>query len=69
MTTTRKTKCPRCGSASIPIVYGFPSGGLFEEADRGELALGGCMVEEGQPTRRCVGVDCGIEFGAVVSRG
>ncbi len=57
---TRNSSCPRCGSASIPIVYGLPSGELFEAADRVEVALGGCEIQEA--TRRCVGVDCGLEF-------
>ncbi len=57
---TKSPTCPRCGSASIPIVYGLPSGELFEAADRGEVALGGCEIQAA--TRQCVGVDCGLEF-------
>jgi hypothetical protein len=60
--TVQSTTCPRCGAASVPIVYGLPSYDLFDAADRGEVALGGCMVEDDQPTRACRGVDCGLEF-------
>lgn len=55
--------CPRCGSAAREIVYGLPSLELFEAADRGEVALGGCGVVEDAPAFRCGGVDCGLEFG------
>jgi hypothetical protein len=61
---TTTTACPRCGSRSIPIVYGLPGMELFEAADRGEVALGGCVIEDGAPEWRCRGVDCGLEFGA-----
>lgn len=37
--------CPRCGERNpLRIVYGLPSGAAFEAAERGEFALGGCVV-------------------------
>ena len=37
--------CPQCGSSNfIPIIYGKPSLGLFERAERGEVVLGGCIL-------------------------
>lgn len=45
--------CTHCGGVTLPIAYGYPGPGLFAAAERGEVALGGCMVSEGQPTRRC----------------
>ncbi len=49
--------CPACGSTdAIPIVYGFPGSALAEASMRGEVVLGGCMVQEGNPAwccRRC----------------
>ena len=37
--------CPYCGSDRvIPIVYGYPSMETFEEADKGNIKLGGCVV-------------------------
>jgi hypothetical protein len=44
-TPKKAPACPGCGaSTTIPIVYGFPSGKTFEAADRGELAIGGCVI-------------------------
>ena len=57
---TRRHPCPQCGAASIKIVYGMPDQSLFERAERGEVALGGCMVFDDQPTRHCS--SCGHEF-------
>jgi len=47
--------CPRCGVGRvIPIVYGYPGQGMFEQAQRGEIALGGCVIMPGQPhTTEC----------------
>ena len=42
---------------TVPIVYGMPGTNLMARAERGEVALGGCMV--GPPGRRCVA--CGLE--------
>jgi hypothetical protein len=36
-----------------PFVYGFPSGELFDLADAGKVILGGCGVNEYQPTYYC----------------
>ena len=54
--------CPRCGSESVPIVYGMPGFEDFEAADRGGLALGGCIVMDDQPTHRCTNEECGTSF-------
>lgn len=49
--------CPSCSSLStIPIVYGKPTFELQQAATRGLVELGGCMVESGNATRRCL--DC-----------
>lgn len=47
--------CPRCGVGRvIPIVYGYPGPGMFEQARRGEISLGGCVIMPGQPhTTEC----------------
>ena len=56
-----KPRCPRCGSDStVRIVYGMPVYATFEAAQRGEVALGGCVVQPGQPTRACK--SCGARF-------
>ena len=37
------TECPDCGSHSfVRICYGFPGPGMLEQAQRGEIVMGGC---------------------------
>ena len=39
------TVCPACGAgAPLRIAYGYPTGDMFEASQRGELALGGCVI-------------------------
>jgi hypothetical protein len=46
--------CPRCGSLDvIPIRYGEPSAETEWRSEEEEVALGGCIVMEGQPTHIC----------------
>jgi hypothetical protein len=46
--------CPRCGSADVlRIVYGYPTPEAFEAADRGDIALGGCVIGEESPAYEC----------------
>jgi hypothetical protein len=57
----KRAKCPRCGSSdAVPIVYGYPDGDLFEQAQRGEVAIGGCVIMGDDPTHRCRA--CGHAF-------
>lgn len=35
---------------AVPIAYGYPSSELFEAAERGEVVLGGCVIEVDSPT-------------------
>ena len=37
----------------VPIVWGMPDEELFESADRGEVALGGCIVTGEDPHYEC----------------
>ncbi len=40
-----KCICPKCKSENIvPIMYGYPSNEAFEEAEKGNLKLGGCEI-------------------------
>ena len=56
--------CPGCGSDRVvPIVYGLPEPALEREAQRGEVELGGCVVEPGLPVHRCL--ECELGFGAL----
>lgn len=56
--------CPRCGGVTKPVVCGYPSGELFEQADRGEVFLGGCCPPVGPAGSTCTecGHDTGSEF-------
>ena len=48
-----KQKCEKCGAPLIPIVYGYPSGKMFRDAERGKIALGGCVVMGNDPRLKC----------------
>lgn len=56
--------CPRCGGVTKPVVYGYPSGELLDQADRGEVFLGGCCPPVGPAGSRCTacGHNTGSEF-------
>jgi len=65
MMTTNPTppRCPKCHSLRVvEIAYGMPAVELRESAERGEVALGGCVVGRpgGDPDRRCR--SCGHEW-------
>ncbi len=48
-------KCPFCGKDTVrPIGYGYPSWETREMAKRGELVLGGCVVDEFAPRWSCI---------------
>lgn len=52
----RSLKCPTCGAPTLPIIYGMPDSELFEQAERGEVVLGGCCLPMGdQANRVCTG--------------
>ena len=55
----RSATCPRCGSTSVPILYGYPDEAAFRAADAGLVALGGCIIDDGV-NRRCA--QCHHEF-------
>jgi hypothetical protein len=54
-------KCSNCGSKDIlPIVYGLPAPETFEEAEKGLIKLGGCVIFDNDPSWECN--DCGVQF-------
>jgi hypothetical protein len=54
-------ECPDCHSADVvPILYGYPSAAAYDAAARGELLLGGCILEPTNP--RCSCRSCGRRF-------
>ena len=43
--------CPAClEGTGVPIVFGYPSGEVFDDADAGRIVLGGCVIG-GNPDR------------------
>ena len=55
--------CTSCGDEDpLPIAYGFPppDSPLMAAAERGEVALGGCLIRDDAPEWRCRG--CGAEW-------
>ncbi len=55
--------CPSCGQEeSIPLLWGLPDPKAMDLAERGLVALGGCMVMADEPTLVCRG--CGLRWGA-----
>lgn len=55
------TICSQCGQdAVVPIVYGLPGHQLMASAARGDVVLGGCEIEQDQPTHACKA--CGSEW-------
>ncbi len=53
--------CPECGSTDIVrIMYGLPTIETEQAAQRGEVALGGCVINAAQPERLCR--TCGQRF-------
>jgi hypothetical protein len=52
--SARKYICPKCKEKTgVNIQYGYPSFECREKELKGEVVLGGCMIEEGQPERAC----------------
>ena len=46
--------CPDCNSREVVrILYGFPSQEASDAAERGEVALGGCVINDDDPEWRC----------------
>jgi uncharacterized Zn finger protein (UPF0148 family) len=56
------TVCPLCQRRvrPVPIVFGYPMPETMEAAERGEVILGGCLVDGNEPSARCP--KCGIDL-------
>jgi len=50
--------CPKCESSEdvVAIVFGYPSPGLMEKSQRGEVVLGGCCPP--RPDQKTKNVHC-----------
>lgn len=51
------TVCPECGGKLVPILYGLPDYEASLAAQRGEIALGGCLVMGDDPELACTGCE------------
>jgi hypothetical protein len=60
--TTLRT-CPNGAAVrGVRILYGMPSADMFEAAQRGEIALGDCVIGGDDPQWSCL--KCGLEWGS-----
>ncbi len=50
-----KQRCPSCAElvVPLPIVYGYPSPELMEEAEAGRVRIGGCVISADDPEYEC----------------
>ena len=49
-----KPKCPSCSSDNVAVIaYGLPGPEMMEEAERGDIVLGGCVVTDDGPEWHC----------------
>ena len=47
-------RCTQCGGRMIPIVYGYPTPELWDDAEAGKVVIGGCVIYEGlSPSKVC----------------
>jgi len=61
----KRIVCPTCGSRDVlSIVYGLPTDEALRRAGRGELALGGCIIDDHSPVWHCR--KCGAAWGGPV---
>ena len=59
-----KFVCPQCKQKTgVNILYGYPAIEAFEQSERNEIKLGGCVLMEGQPERHCL--SCAHEWQVV----
>ena len=55
--------CPGCGQEnSVPLVYGMPGFGDFQQAERGVVALGGCVIFDDPAAFVCR--SCDLQWGS-----
>ncbi|MEO6577534.1 MAG: hypothetical protein ABIO99_01360 [Candidatus Limnocylindria bacterium] len=66
----KRIPCGSCGAVVRPvrIVYGYPDVETEERARRGEIVLGGCMVEPDAPRVACPQCRSPIELAAFAAR-
>ena len=56
-------KCPKCGSnRMVDILYGYPAPETLHEAEKGEIALGGCCITGDDPKWKCMECEINIYY-------
>ena len=56
--------CPTCSATNpLEILYGLPSQEMFDAENKGEIALGGCVIQGDDPAFLCR--ECGERFGTI----
>lgn len=55
--------CPKCGSLDVvPILYGYPMPEAMAAAEKGAIELGGCLVGERDPRKKCKACNARFDF-------
>jgi len=50
---SRQKKCPICNERMVKIVYGMPDVDVWEKAEKREIFIGGCCIDEDSPNYHC----------------
>ncbi len=53
MSAVPERRCPECEHAVVPVMFGMPGPEMVEEEQRGEIVLGGCVVDGDDPVWAC----------------
>ena len=49
----KEVKCPNCGGKLIDIIYGMVDYEVGEQAKKGKVFIGGCMITGNDPIYHC----------------
>ena len=58
VTSTRIRRCPMCRGKLLPIAWGMPGPDTMAAYERGEVALGGCLIQATPPCAVKACADC-----------
>jgi len=57
----KPSRCPRCGAETVvEIVWGLPTPEVWTEALEGNIVLGGCERDDGDPSWKCTGCNADV---------
>jgi len=51
----------------IPIVYGYPTSELWDDAEAGKVVIGGCVMDGASPSKVCR--ECGAPGSSMTRSG